>query len=214
MDKKKVARTLIGGVVVAALGVAGYYGYEDYYYVKTEDATVTGDIYKVASTIPGKIARETFEEGSQVKADDILFEQEQTNVSSVDNAFVRSPITGVVLQKIAKPGEVVAAGSTLATVVSKKDLYIKANIEETNASQIKIGQPVDIEIDMYPGSVFHGKVKEIMEATQSAFSLLPPMNTGGNFTKVTQRVPVKIAFTDGPYDFKPGLNAVVKIHVR
>ncbi|WP_051330980.1 HlyD family secretion protein [Aneurinibacillus terranovensis] len=214
MDKKKAARIFIGGIIVAVIGVVGYYAYEGYYYVKTDDAMVTGDIYKIAPKISGKISKVDIEEGQQVKANQIVMEQEQLGVNTVDSAFIRSPISGVIIQEIAKSGEVVGAGSTVAMVVSKKDLYVTANVEETNAASVKVGQPVDITVDMYPGTVFHGRVKEIEEATQSTFSLLPPTNAGGNFTKVTQRIPIKIAFTDGPYDFRPGLSAIVKIHVK
>lgn len=214
MDKKKVARIFIGGIIAAALSVTGYYIYEDYYYVKTDDAIITGDIYKIAPKMTGKITSVHVKEGSHVKKNEIIMEQEQANNIPVDDAFIRSPISGVIIQKTAKQGEIVGAGATIAMVVSKKDLYVKANIEETKAAAVKVGQPVDITIDMYPGTTFHGKVQQIEEATQSTFSLLPPMNAGGNFTKVKQRIPVKIAFTEGPYDFKPGLNAVVKIHVK
>jgi multidrug resistance efflux pump len=214
LDKRKIARILIGIVIAAILGVVGYYGYENYFYVSTDDAIITGDIYRVAPKITGKIEKVNVEEGDQVQENQVLMEQEQVNVPSADSAIIRSPITGVVIQKTALPGEVVAAGSTVAMIVSKKDLYVVANVEETKAASIKVGQPVDITVDMYPGVTFHGKVKEIGQATQSALSLLPPVNTGGNFTKVTQRIPIKISFVDGPYDFKPGLNAVVKIHIK
>ncbi|HJV46920.1 MAG TPA: efflux RND transporter periplasmic adaptor subunit [Bacillota bacterium] len=212
-DRKKIARILIGAVIAAIVVIVGYYAYEDYYYVTTDDATITGDIYKIAAKIPGKIVKVNVKEGDEVKKGQVLFELEQENVTNVDNAIIHSPIDGVVIQKTALPESVIGAGTTLAMVVSKKDLYVQANIEETNIAGIKVGQAVDMTVDMYGGTVFHGKVKEIGQATQSVFSLLPPMNTGGNFTKITQRVPVKISF-DKPYDLKPGLNTMVKVHVK
>jgi multidrug resistance efflux pump len=212
-DRKKIAKVFIGLIIAAILGIVGYYGYENYFYVNTDDAMITGDIYRVAPKIPGKITKVDVEEGQEVSEGQILMEMDQQGVENVEDTFIRSPITGVVIQKTGLPGVVVGAGNSVAMVVSKKDLYVEANVEETNANSIKVGQPVDITIDMYPGQTFTGRVKEIREATQSVFSLLPPTNAGGNFTKVTQRVPVKIYF-DKPNNFKPGLNAVVKIHIR
>lgn len=218
MEKRKLDRKAIllaAGALVAA--VVGYYGYQGYFYVKTEDAIVTGDIYKIAPKVAGKLKSVEIDEGSEVESGQIVAEQEQVNVASnvqMENVTIRSPISGVILQRAAKEGEVVGAGNPIALVVDKRQLYVQANVEETEAGYIQIGQPVDIALDMYPGRTFAGKVAKIGEATQSTFSLLPPANAGGNFTKVTQRIPIKIAFTEGPYDFQPGLNAEVTIHVR
>ncbi|QRG67136.1 HlyD family secretion protein [Brevibacillus choshinensis] len=218
MEKKKPNRKLIFlAVVLMIAGVVGYYGYQGYYYVKTEDAMVTGDIYKIAPKVAGKLGSVQVDEGSEVQSGQIIAEQEQVNVSTpnqLENVTIRSPISGVILQRAAKAGEVVGAGNTIALVVDKRQLYVQANVEETEAGYIRIGQEADIELDMYPGRTFKGTVTKIGEATQSTFSLLPPTNAGGNFTKVTQRIPIKIAFTEGPYDFQPGLNAKVTIRVR
>jgi multidrug resistance efflux pump len=213
-DRKKIARIFIGAIILAVAAISGYYAYEDYFYVSTDDAVISGDLYRIAPKVPGTISKVDIEEGSEVQKGQILMELDQQGISDVEDATLRSPIHGTVIQKTGLPGEVVGAGTSVAMVVSKENLYVEANVEETNAASIKVGQPVDVSIDMYPGTTFHGKVKEVGEATQSVFSLLPPMNAGGNFTKVTQRVPIKITFTDGPYNFKPGLNAVVKIHIK
>ncbi|MDF2679687.1 MAG: HlyD family secretion protein [Brevibacillus sp.] len=218
MEKKKPNRKVILLAVTTLIAaVVGYYGYQGYFYVKTEDAIVTGDIYKIAPKVAGKLKTVQIDEGSEVQSGQIIAEQEQVNVASniqLENITIRSPISGVILQRAAKEGEVVGAGNTIALVVDKRLLYIQANVEETEAGYIQIGQEVEISLDMYPGRTFTGTVTKIGQATQSTFSLLPPTNAGGNFTKVTQRIPIKIAFTEGPYDFQPGLNAKVTIHVR
>ncbi|KQL46341.1 transporter [Brevibacillus choshinensis] len=218
MEKKKPNRKVILlSVVMMIAAVVGYYGYQGYFYVKTEDAMVTGDIYKIAPKVAGKLKTVRIDEGSEVESGQIIAEQEQVNVASnvqLENITIRSPISGVILQRAAKEGEVVGAGNTVALVVDKRQLYVQANVEETEAGYIQIGQEVEISLDMYPGRTFTGSVTKIGQATQSTFSLLPPTNAGGNFTKVTQRIPIKIAFTEGPYDFQPGLNAKVTIHVR
>ncbi|MFD2370552.1 efflux RND transporter periplasmic adaptor subunit [Brevibacillus sp. GCM10020057] len=218
MEKKRPNRkALLLGVVLLAAAVAGYYGYQSYFYVKTEDAMVTGDIYKIAPKVAGKLESVLIDEGDEVKSGQVVARQEQVNAASnaqLESVTIRSPIDGVILQRAAKEGEVVGAGNTIALVVDKHQLYVQANVEETEAGYIQVGQQVEIALDMYPGRTFFGKVTKIGEATQSTFSLLPPVNAGGNFTKVTQRIPIKIAFTEGPYDFQPGLNAKVTIHVR
>lgn len=218
MEKKKPRKKLILPVILLLVcAVVGYYVYQGYFYVKTEDAIVTGEIYKIAPKQRGKLTHLTIEEGSLVEQDQIVAQQEQlgaTSPAQLENLMVRAPISGVILQRAAKEGEVVGAGNTIALVVDKRKLYVQANIEETQAGYLQIGQVVDIELDKYPGRSFHGTVSRIGEATQSTFSLLPPVNAGGNFTKVTQRIPVKILFAEGPYDFQPGLNAKVTIHVR
>jgi multidrug resistance efflux pump len=214
VGRKKIARIFIGAIIGAVVAIAGYYAYEDYFYVSTDDAVISGDMYRIAPKVPGTISSVNIEEGNEVQKGQILMELDQQGIANVEDSILRSPIHGTVIQKTGLPGEVVGAGTSVAMIVAKENLYVEANVEETNAASIKVGQPVDITIDMYPGTTFHGKVKEVGEATQSVFSLLPPLNAGGNFTKVTQRVPIKITFTDGPYNFKPGLNAMVKIHIK
>ncbi|MFM1654847.1 efflux RND transporter periplasmic adaptor subunit [Brevibacillus sp. B_LB10_24] len=218
MDKNRGKLLLLVMVIILVFaGTAGYYGYQNYYYVKTEDAIVTGDIYKIAPKVAGKIKRLLFDEGSQVQANQVVAEQEESTPAAggvLEHLLIRSPISGVILQRTAKAGEVVGAGSTVALVVDKTQLYVQANVEETEARLVKEGQLVDITLDMYPGRRFQGKVIKLGEAAQSAFSLLPPVNAGGNFTKVTQRIPVKIGFFDETVDLRPGINAAVAIHVR
>ncbi|MED1723214.1 HlyD family secretion protein [Brevibacillus parabrevis] len=215
--KKRNPKLILAAVFLLVVAVVSYYGYQSYFYVKTEDAVVTGEIYKIAPKVAGKLTHVTVDVGSQVQKDEIVAEQEQVNAASptqVDSLMVRSPIDGVILQRAAKEGEVIGAGNTLALVVDKRKLYVEAHVEEAEAGYIQVGQPVDIVLDKYPGQTFRGTVNRIGEATQSTFSLLPPVNASGNFTKVTQRIAVKITFDEGPYDFQPGLNANVSIHVR
>ncbi|MDR4998167.1 HlyD family secretion protein [Brevibacillus parabrevis] len=215
--KKRNPKLILATVFLLVVAVVSYYGYQSYFYVKTEDAVVTGEIYKIAPKVAGKLTHVRVDVGSQVQKDEIVAEQEQVNAASptqVDSLMVRSPIDGVILQRAAKEGEVIGAGNTLALVVDKRKLYVEAHVEEAEAGYIQVGQPVDIVLDKYPGQTFRGTVNRIGEATQSTFSLLPSVNASGNFTKVTQRIAVKITFDEGPYDFQPGLNANVSIHVR
>ena len=94
--------------------------------------------------------------------------------------------------------------------------WVAANFRETQLTNIKVGDPAEIRVDTYPGKVFKGKVLEIAPASGSQFALLPPDNATGNFTKVTQRVPVKIALDDSTLtsQLRPGLSAVVTVRTR
>ena len=94
--------------------------------------------------------------------------------------------------------------------------WVAANFRETQLTNIKIGDPAEIRVDVYPGQVIKGRVLEIAPASGSQFALLPPDNATGNFTKVVQRVPVKIALDDSSLtsQLRPGLSAVVTVRTR
>jgi membrane fusion protein (multidrug efflux system) len=94
--------------------------------------------------------------------------------------------------------------------------WVSANFRETQLTNIRAGDPAEIRVDVYPGKVFRGKVLEIAPASGSQFALLPPDNATGNFTKVIQRVPVKIALEDSSLtsQLRPGLSAVVTVRTK
>jgi membrane fusion protein (multidrug efflux system) len=93
---------------------------------------------------------------------------------------------------------------------------VQANFRETQLTNLKVGDPAEIRIDVYPGRVLTGKVIEIAPASGSQFALLPPDNATGNYTKVVQRVPVKIALDDSDLtnELRPGLSAVATVRTR
>ena len=101
----------------------------------------------------------------------------------------------------------------MLTLFDPSSLHVSANIEEKNMGRIKVGDRVEIEIDAYPGVVLTGKVRKILQATNSQFSLIPAEGSSGTFIKVAQRVPIKIAL-DAPPDLKlgPGLSAEIRIY--
>ena len=94
--------------------------------------------------------------------------------------------------------------------------WVQANYRETQLTNMKIGDPAEIRIDEYPGKVFHGKVVEIAPASGSQFALLPPDNATGNYTKVVQRIPVKIAFDDSNVAaaLRPGLSVIATVRTQ
>lgn len=112
---------------------------------------------------------------------------------------VAAPTNGVVSRKNVEVGQLVQAGQPLLAVVNDAEPWVVANFKETQVGKMRPGQPVEIEVDAYPGRIFRGHVDSVSGATGAKFALLPPDNATGNFVKVVQRVPVKIVL-DGPAD--------------
>ncbi len=202
-------------IVVALGGIAFYYWYENTYYVSTDDARVSADLVSVTPQISGKLLELNVEEGDRVTKNEILGRQDMNGLpdTSVEQALMRSPIDGIVVKKQGTVGELLSAGQSVITLIDPSKLYITADIEETKLGKIKTGQPVEITIDQYDSKKFTGKVKSIGEVANSALSMLQSP-TSGTFTKVVQRVGVKIELDDFDSKILPGTNAVVKIHVK
>jgi membrane fusion protein (multidrug efflux system) len=111
----------------------------------------------------------------------------------------------------------VQAGTQLMTVVPTKAAYIVANYKETQLTDVRPGQPVDIEVDMFPGQIYHGHVDSLAPASGQEFALLPPDNATGNFTKVVQRIPVRIvidADSAASGDLRPGMSVTPNIDTK
>jgi membrane fusion protein (multidrug efflux system) len=131
---------------------------------------------------------------------------------------IKSPVSGLVSKKNVEPGQNIGENQALLTIIplnDRKDLWIIANLKETQLNGIKQGENVEIKVDAYPNLEVNGKVDSIGGGTGSVFSLLPPDNATGNFTKVVQRVPVKIAFAEWNDKLasmlRPGLSTTVSI---
>jgi len=127
------------------------------------------------------------------------------------NATVKAPVAGIIALKSVEDGEVISFGQQIFSITNLADVWINANIEETYIGRIKVGQPVEFTIDAYPGNKFSGHVMEVGSATGSQFALLSTENSSSNFTKVTQRLPIKIKADDSDYILKPGMSATVNI---
>jgi multidrug resistance efflux pump len=217
-EKRKVIILRIFIAMVITLGgVVLYYWYNNTYYVATDDAKVTGDFVKVTPQISGKLLEFDIQEGDRVVQNQIIGRIEAVGMadSSIDTSLLRAPISGLIVKKQATVGEyeLSTAAPTLALMVDPDQLYISANIEETKLGKIKSGQPVDISMDQFSDRKFKGKVVFIGQAANSAFSLLPS-TSGSTFTKVVQKVPVKIEIEKTAINLCPGTNAVVRIHVK
>jgi membrane fusion protein (multidrug efflux system) len=127
---------------------------------------------------------------------------------------VTAPVAGVVSKKSVEIGQQVQAGQPLMSVVPLEDVWVVANFKETQVAAIEVGAPAVIRADAYAGRVFTGSVESLSPATGAKFSLLPPDNATGNFTKVVQRIPVRIRI-EGPVDtlhpLRPGMSVDVTI---
>lgn len=218
MKNKAIIYAVLAAMILSLTGVSSYYWYKNAHYVDTEDARVEGTIVKVSPQISGKITEMNVEEGDLLKEGAIIARQVDYTLAqgaNLDLSVIKSPLSGTVIKKIGNVGEVGVPGQPLVMVADLNNLYITANIEETKLNKIKAGQDVEFTIDSIPGIKFGGQVLSIGEATVSTFSLLPSQNTGGSFTKVVQRIPVKIGIKRYQGQrLLPGMNAVVRIHVK
>jgi membrane fusion protein (multidrug efflux system) len=149
---------------------------------------------------------------------DIRAKQAAIVVAQVNLAYTRiaSPADGTVGERHVLAGQLVAPGTQTIDLV-QSDVWVQANFKETQMSNMQVGDSADVRIDTFPNREFHGKVDQLSPASGSQFALLPPDNATGNFTKVVQRVPVKIVLDPGQPDLdrlRPGFSAVVSVHTR
>jgi membrane fusion protein (multidrug efflux system) len=127
---------------------------------------------------------------------------------------IRAPIPGIIDRVFVENGEFVGPGRRVLMLHNPENVWVEANIKETQVRRLNIGQSVHITVDAFPDDNFMGRVEKIGTAATSRFALLPTPNPSGNFTKVTQRIPVKIAFTERPKPLSPGMMVEVEIDVR
>jgi membrane fusion protein (multidrug efflux system) len=126
---------------------------------------------------------------------------------------ITAPASGLVARKQVEVGQLVSAGQPVMNIVADTGIWVTANFKETQLNDIKVGQPVEFDVDAYGKCTAEGKVESLSGATGAKFALLPPDNATGNFTKVVQRVPIRIAVTKGcpNHPLRPGLS--VNVHV-
>ncbi|WOH84350.1 HlyD family secretion protein [Bradyrhizobium sp. BEA-2-5] len=124
---------------------------------------------------------------------------------------ISAPIDGVVGNRTLRTGQFVQAGTQLMSLVPASGAYVIANYKETQLTNVRKGQPVEIAVDMFPGQVVRGHVDSLAPASGQEFALLPPDNATGNFTKVVQRIPVKIALDATAVELRPGMSVIPTI---
>jgi membrane fusion protein (multidrug efflux system) len=135
----------------------------------------------------------------------------------LENTVVRSALGGEVADRTVRVGQYVQPGTRLLTVVPVQSIYLQANFKETQIGRMRVGQPVEMSVDALPGQTLHGVVDSFSPGTGSQFALLPPENATGNFTKIVQRVPVRIRIDTGTQTrsvLLPGLSVNVDVDTR
>jgi multidrug resistance efflux pump len=206
---------IIGGVVavVAALGVGGGLLIESSRYVSTDNAQVDGKQIQINAPATGTIVDWRANLGVNVRDNQAVGRVEMQGSGAQPQQVIRAPGDGTVALDDTVNGQYVTAGQRLATAYDQGGIYVTARVDETDVSDVHIGAPVDIEVDAYPSAHVTGVVTEIQDSSAGVFSLFPESNSSGNFQKVTQVIPVKIAFTntDG-VELAPGMNVYTKIH--
>jgi multidrug resistance efflux pump len=212
-------------VFVALFAIGGgifYWAYNNYEYYTTDDAQVSGQLVNVSAVTAGSLSTLSVKVGDTVTAGEAIGSVTPAAASATGTTGtpasidVTSPISGSVVQTFAVQGQAVSPGLPIVEIANLNALTITAYVDENAISNISTGQAVDISIDAYSGTSFSGHVQQIVQSAASEFSLLPTEdNASGNFTKVSQRIPVVITLDNtGGKDIVPGMSAEVTIHLH
>ncbi|WP_324673240.1 HlyD family secretion protein [Hymenobacter sp. GOD-10R] len=202
-------------------------------FLRKEDIIPQSDYDAVQANLESTTAqRATAEQQVRVASQQVASAQQQVAVAQavvkqrqtdLDNAklqlsytTITAPGNGVVSRKNVQPGQVVAPGQQLMGLVASERTWVVANFKETQLENMKVGQPVSIEVDAYPNEEFQGHIESLSAATGARFALLPPDNSTGNFVKVTQRVPVKIVLdkVDPEHPLRAGMSVTATVKVK
>jgi membrane fusion protein (multidrug efflux system) len=141
----------------------------------------------------------------------------QLTQNDLDNTVIRAPVAGVAGNRAGQTGQYVKAGTQLLSLVPLPRVYVTANFKETQLTSMRPGQLAQVTVDAYPDRVIDGHIESFAPGSGAEFSLLPPDNATGNFTKIVQRVPVRIALPEnGPLSMllRPGLSVTVSVDTR
>ena len=212
--KKMILINVITIIVLVVIGVLGFWFWHNTTsYVTTDNAKVDGDQIKISSPASGQIKSFDAKQGDKLKKGDTVAEvTAQGQDGQTQDQKIKMPQDGTIAKTDGMEGSIAQAGSPIAYAYNLDDLYITANIDENDLSSIEKGDKVDVTIDGQDSKI-DGKIKEIGKATANSFSLMPSSNSDGNYTKVSQVIPVKISLDSQPSkNVVPGMNAEVKIH--
>jgi membrane fusion protein, multidrug efflux system len=152
-------------------------------------------------------------QGRKIEAAQAALETAKINLR---RTLVKATSPSSIAQKNVDPGKYVQPGQPVLALVDLGQIWVVANFKETQIEKMRVGQPVEIEVDAYPGIEFRGRVNSLQPGTGAVFSLLPPENATGNFVKIVQRIPVKIVFDplpDTAYSLYPGLSVVPYVDI-
>ncbi|MCY1621357.1 HlyD family efflux transporter periplasmic adaptor subunit [Staphylococcus pettenkoferi] len=212
--KKLVLINVITIVVLVIIGIVGFHFYHQATsFVSTDNAKVDGKQIKIAAPASGEIkSLDAKENDSLKKGDKVASIAAKSDSGESHDMDIKMPQDGTIVKTDATKGGMAQAGSPIAYAYNLDDLYVTANVDETDVKDVEEGKDVDISIDGEKAKV-KGKVDQVGKATASSFSMMPSSNSDGNYTKVTQVVPVKIKLDSKPSNnIVPGMNAEVNIH--
>jgi multidrug resistance efflux pump len=205
---------LIVLAVVLVLGVGGgggAYLVNASHYVSTDNAQVDGDKVDINAPVTGTLEDWNGEQGASVSTDQVVGRVQIQGTGPQET--IKSPGNGTIAVNDVVNGQWVTAGTELATAYDFNKIYITARVDETDVENVHPGQLVDIDVDAYPGTPVTGTVEEVQAGAADEFSLFPQDNSTGNFQKVTQVIPVKIAIDNSSgLSLVPGMNVTVHIH--
>lgn len=197
-NKKKDRRLIWLALILLAAFAGAFLWWNDYRkYVSTDDANLDTYRVDVSARITAPVRKFYVAEGDTVRAGQLLAALDTAGIpaSSDDRAFcsVTAPVAGVVAKVWSTPGDVVQPGQTLFTINEGSDVWVSVYLSETKFRYVSPGQPARFTLDAYDGLTFYGHISYIGSNTASQFSLIPPSNASGNYTKISQRIPLKIA---------------------
>jgi len=179
--------------------------------ISAAQANINASNSKLSLTKAGASNKDIAIAEDQVKALQTSYDLAKLGVGST---VVKAPLDSTVVQVNVHVGDTIAAGSAAFSLVDFSKLQVTAYVLEGDLERVKLGQSVNLSVDSYSGTTFTGKVKQIGLATASTFSLFSTDNNSGNYTKVSQRVPVKIDFVSTNGHLIPGMSVTAKINVK
>jgi multidrug resistance efflux pump len=182
--------------------------------VSTDNAQVDGDKIEINAPTTGTIADWALIQGSVIRENELVGRIQGVGGGAQPKRAVRAPGAGTIAVNNAIAGQYVAAGTKLATAYGFNSIYLTARVAETEIADVRVGRPVDISIDAFPGVTVAGQVSEIQASTAGEFSFFPSPDTDpSNPQKIDQYIPVKITIMNANgVTLVPGMNANVRIH--
>jgi multidrug resistance efflux pump len=216
---KRSTRIALMVILILALAAAAYFATSYILsarnYVSTDNAQVDGDKIAVNAPASGTLVDWSATQGAELRKDEVVGRVKMQGGFVQPLMSIRSPGDGTVAVDNGVPGTFVTVGTPLAVAYNLDKIFVTARVDETDVKAVQPGQVVDIYVDAFPNAHITGRVREIQGGAAAVFSLFPQSNSGGNFQKVTQVIPVKIGIENGKnFDLVPGMNVTVYIHKR
>ena len=213
-DTKKFIWLVILLIIAFVVAIVWWWNYRKY--VSTIDANLDGGRVNVSARVMAPLSAVFKHEGDSVKRGELLAMLDST---ATENYRIVSPVDGLIAKQWVVPGDLLQPGENIFTLNEGKELWVAVYLQETQFNEIRMGPSALFTLDAYPGLTFYGKIFYIGANAASEFSLIPPDNASGNYTKVAQRIPLRISIdrVEGKEKLKAnlrllsGMSANVKI---